>query len=292
MKPFLVPTDFSPSADNAARYALQLAKSLRTGIELCHAFTVPEEAPAAAQVAWPLEDYTTVKNHVTAELSRLTGNLEYEERAASTPLSYHPLVNYTSEVGTVKDVIRNKVDTQRLNLVVMGMSGSGGLSRLFLGSNSRELIDVANFPVLLIPPQASFAPIKKIAFATTLDPEDIDIIQALAGMARMFNAEILISHCTDEKYEQHEAAKKADAFLADVTDKARYDKICYRHIKSTGVNRGLDWLSEHGQADLLAMVHHPRHFLEKLLTGSHTLDIARHIPIPLLVFPPGYCGVF
>lgn len=292
MKTILVPTDFSAAADNAARYALRLAKCLHTGMELSHAFAVPLEAPGAAQLAWPAEDYSSLKEQVTSDLSALSDKLEREERGVSSPQSYHPRVGYSSEVGTVKDMIRNKVAEQQLNLVVMGMSGAGGLSRFFLGSQSRELIEVATFPVLLVPKNAVYTPVRKIAFATDLGVEDIEVIHALAGLARLLNAEILITHCTNEKYEPVSHAGQVDEFLAGLTAKADYDKIYYRHVKSADIDRGLDWLSEHGQVDVLAMVHHPRHFLNKLLSGSHTQAMARHIHIPLLVFPPAYCAAF
>ncbi|HEY0244131.1 MAG TPA: universal stress protein [Mucilaginibacter sp.] len=292
MKTILVPTDFSAAADNAARYALQLAKGMHTSLQLCNAMIVPIEAPAATQIVWPLENYTSIKNSVTAELTFLSEKLEQEERAVSSPQSYHPTVTYTSEIGPVKDVVRNIVDEQKIPLVVMGMSGAGGLSRFFLGSNSRDLIDIASFPVLLIPATATFNPVQKIAFATDLSEDDIEVIHSLASMARLFNAEILITHCTDEKYEKKTDTNKVDAFLSEVTSKANYDKIYYRHVKSIDVDSGLDWLTEHGQIDMLAMIHRPHHFLVKLLNGSHTQKMARRITIPLLAFPPGFCGAF
>jgi len=289
MKTILVPTDFSAPADNAARYALHLARQMHTNLELCNAMKIPIETPVAAQVAWPLEDYSAIKNPVTDELSFLSERLEQEDRAATGPQSYHPIVSYTSEIGPVKDVVRNIVDERKIGLVVMGMSGSGGLSRFVLGSSSRDMIDIASFPVLLIPSHAPFKRINKIAFATDLSKGDIEVIHSLASFAYYFNAEILITHVTNKKFEKNEERKKINAFLSEVTDKANYPKIYYRHIKSINVDHGLDWLYEHGQIDMLAMVHRPHHFLSKLINGSHTQNMARHITIPLLVVPPEYC---
>lgn len=292
MNTILVPTDFSAAAVNAARYAIQLAKETGTGIHLCHALDVPIEIPGASQIEWPLESYVTIKNEATADLSSLSEKLEQEERTDSSPQSYHPVVRYSSEAGSVKDVIRNIVDEEKPELVVMGMSGAGAISRFFLGSNSRDLIDIANFPILLIPATAAFSPVKKISFATDLNPEDIKVIHSLNTLAIRLNAEVMITHCTDEKYEKGEAQHKVDTFLSKVTNSVGYDNKHYSHVKSINVNHGLDWLTEHGQIDMLAMVHHPHHFLAKLLKESHTQEIARHITIPLLVFPPGYCGTF
>ncbi|SDP96965.1 Nucleotide-binding universal stress protein, UspA family [Mucilaginibacter sp. OK268] len=293
MKTILVPTDFSAPANNAARYALHLAKSMKTGIRLCSAISVPAEAPMAPQIAWPLEDYTSIKSFVTEQLELSVEKLErkLDEQAEGLPPAYQPAIGYSSEVGSVTEVIRNTMDEQKMSLVVMGMSGAGGLSRFFLGSNSRDLVEKASFPVLLIPGDFTYQPIKKIAFATDLSKGDIEVIHSLAGMARYFNAEILVSHITDEKYENHTEQREIDDFLTEVSDKVNYPQIYYRHVKSIDVDRGLTWLYEHSQIDMLAMVHRPHQFLSKLIQGSHTQRLAKHITIPLLVFPPDCCAV-
>ncbi|WP_295790680.1 universal stress protein [Mucilaginibacter sp.] len=120
MKTIVVATDFSPAAENAARYALHFAKNIKAGIKLCHAFKVPAEAPMAAQVAWPLEDYETVKEDVAADLRSLADKLANEEKAVSEPSSFHPEITYGSEVGAVTDVARNFIAGEKSGLLVMG----------------------------------------------------------------------------------------------------------------------------------------------------------------------------
>lgn len=291
MKTLLVPTDFSPAANNAARYAMHLAKGMKAGIKLCNAFKVPAEAPMAARIAWPLEDYTSLKNEITEELRLLAGALTQEELSYPDLQDCHPQVDYISEVGTVTDVVRNLVESQKLPMVVMGMSGAGMVSRLVLGSNSHDMVEKASFPVLLIPSAVAYNGIHKIAFATDLSSGDIEVIHSLAGLAYFFNAEVLLAHVTDEKYDNPGHQHKIDSFLNDITSKLDYPKIYYRHIKSMDVDRGLEWLTEHGQIDMLAMVHRKHNIFDMLFNGSHTQKLAKHIELPLLVFPVGYCSV-
>jgi nucleotide-binding universal stress UspA family protein len=288
MKTILVPTDFSPAADNAARYALHLAKGMQAGIKLCNAFLVPLETPTASQVVWPLEDYTSVKYETTEELKIFAQKLMEQETVFGDTNAYHPVVEYLSEVGSVADVVADIVEEEKLPLVVMGMSGAGLVSRFVLGSSSRKMIEKARFPVLLVPPKFVFNGIKKIAFATDLSKADIDVINSISGLARSFNAEILIAHITDETYDKQEHQHKMDAFLSDITGKIDYPKIYYRHIKSMDVDHGLDWLTEHGQIDILAMVHRQHSIVDRIFVGSHTQKLARHIKLPLLVFPIGH----
>ncbi|MCQ6958710.1 universal stress protein [Mucilaginibacter aquariorum] len=291
MKTILIPTDFSAAAANAARYGLFLAQHLQADIQLIHAFKVPAEARAAAQTAWPLNDYEQVKRDCVLELDNLRHQLELETIASVSPRNYISRITGTAELGEVTVMTRNLVDHYRSPLVVMGMSGAGNLQRLLIGSSSRELIDKATFPVLLVPDLPVTKQLKKIAFATDLSKGDIQIIHSLASLARPFNAEILIAHITDDKYDTVARQHQVNEFMSGVTDQANYGQIYYRHIKSMDVDHGLDWLSEHGQIDLLAMVHRPHPFFEKIFKGSHTQRLARHIRIPLLVFPPDAHGV-
>jgi len=282
MKTILVPTDFSEASENAARYALKLARSIKAHIKLCNAFKVPVETPMAAQISWPVEDYADLKEDINGELQTLADRLIREN--PSDGGAFQPRIDYTCEVGLVTDVVRNVVDEDDIGMIVMGMSGAGFINRFFLGSTSRTMIDKVTCPVLLVPPGTVFKPINKIGFATDLNTGDINVIHSLAGLAQYMNAEILIAHIADEKFISEGHQHKIDEFLTEVTCKANYNKIYYRNIKSMDVEHGLDWLSEHGQLDMLVMVHHWQHFFNRMISGSHTKKIAGHIHLPLLVY--------
>ncbi|MCQ6959195.1 universal stress protein [Mucilaginibacter aquariorum] len=288
MKTILVPTDFSPAAFNAAKYALHLAGKVKAGIKLCTALKVPAESVLAAQVAWPLEDFDSLKKNAEKEFEILTKQLLKGLKGAPG----QPQITKNIGVGELTDYVRNMVAEHRISLVVMGMSGAGALSRFFLGSNSKEMIARADFPLMLVPENVKYVPIKKIAFATDLSPGDIDIIHALSGWARVYNAEILISHVTDYDDEYIGDRTKIDNFLNDVSGKVDYPNIYYRDIESRSVNRGLTWLAEEGQSDLLVMVHRGKTFLNDLFNPSHTQRLAKDINLPLLVFPSHYDQAF
>lgn len=291
MKTIIVPTDFSPAANNAARYAMHLAKEIKAHVLLCSAMLIPVEGPMADQIVWPLESYDSLKKAVDDELAHFVEELSDKETDRSVPGSYHPAVTAKSEIGDVVDVVRNLADDAEASIAVMGVSGAGGLSRFFLGSKSRDMIEMAGFPVLLIPAEFIFKAIKKIAFATDLSVGDIETIYSLVGLAKCFNAEILITHITDKKYDAGETKKMVDGFLTHVSNRVNYPKIYYRHIKSMDVDHGLDWLTEHSMIDMLAMVHRPHDTLDRIFKGSHTQKLAKHVTIPLLVFPDKCCAV-
>jgi len=291
MKKILIPTDFSPAAYNAAKYAIHIAQKIKAGIKFCNAIKVPADYVMAGQVVWPLEDYSTLKNDAEAELDYLTSTLSKEQVAASEDGGFYPKIEHSSDAGEVVTYVKELVAADKANFVIMGMSGAGDFNRLFFGSNSREMISKADFPILLIPAHATFKGINKIAFATDLSEGDLEILQSLAGLAQVFNAEILITHVNTEIEDVAAQQHRVDSFLRDVTCKINYPRIYYRGVQNNQINEGLAWLTEHGQVDMLAMVHRQQPFLTRLLNGSHTQHLAKAVDVPLLVLPEGFKGV-
>lgn len=285
MKTILIPTDFSAAANNAARYAFQLGKSIKASLKLCYAVSLPVDASMGHQVAWPLMDYSSLQQDGNEELRKLSLELEAGNGTVLPVEAEHPPVHYAAEIGLLTEVVKQEVKKEKANLVVMGTSGSGALSRFFLGSSSRELMDHADFPILLVPPGVEFKRIEKIAFATDLSEGDIPLIHSLSLFARHFNAEILIVHVSPAGFDSDVHQDKIDAFLTEVTCKVNYPKIYYRHVKDMGVDEGLSWLTRHVAIDLLAMVHRRHHFMQRIFEGSRTKKMAGHLKLPLLVFP-------
>ncbi|MBS7565208.1 universal stress protein [Mucilaginibacter sp. Bleaf8] len=290
MKTILVPTDFSAQADNAARYAVQLAKGIKGNVKLCNVVKIPADTIMAAQVAWPLLDYDTAMDDTTASLGRLADQLRLEEEATSSVNSYHPAIEFCCQVGNVTEVVSDFVAQNKAPLVVTGMSGAGAVNRFFLGSSSRDLIHRAAFPVLLVPGSATFSGLQRIAFATDMSESDVHVVHSLASLARHFDAELLLVHVVDN--DDLNEQQKIKTLMADVTNKANYPHIYYRHLHSANVDEGLAWIIENGQIDMLAMVHRQHDFIERLINGSHTFKLVRHTTLPLLVYPVNKTSYF
>lgn len=288
---FLVPTDFSPSAMNAAEYALQLAKYLEANLTLCNAFFLPTAIPAADYISLPQYDYETLKEENEKALEAVAKELRIKDHSLSRIDSFHPSLTCLAEQGGVVDIISKIAEKKKVSMAVMGMTGAGALSRVLLGSISRSLIDHAKFPLMLIPSDFSFRKISKIAFASTLCKEDVGVVHSIAGLARYFNADLLIAHVSADE-DTAVVEHQAQSFLNEVTCKINYDRVYIRYIKASDVDQGISWLSAHGQIDMLVMVHHPRSLFERIFNGSHTHAEAEHLNVPLLVLPAGVEPVF
>ena len=282
MKTILIPTDFSANAGHAAVYGYNLAKQLSYNVILCNAVTVPAETPQAGLVAWPMEEYDILMNGSTDDLNELKNKLIEKNKDEE----FKPDIKCISDVGYVAEVVNEIVASQKIDLVVMGAHGSNGLNQFLLGNHAKGMIDAVAKPLLLVPNTAVVTPIKKIAFATDFNKIEADLkfIYELIPLAKTLNAEILITHVYSDKDDHAKYEKAMARFITELSNKADYPNIYYRIVTNDSAEAGLDWVCEHGQIDILAMVHRPHNFFDNLLKGSHTKRMSNRIGVPLLVF--------
>ena len=283
MKTILFATDFSANARHAAEYGYNLAKLIKANIILCNAVIVPAEMPQAGLVAWPMEESDMLLMDSTRELQQLKTHLENADHEEG----FKPGITCKNESGVVTDVVQSVITNDLVDLVVMGTHGSSGLSQFLLGNHSRNMIDTATKPLMLISPETPVHPVKKIAFATdfTHMESDLECLYHLIPLAKLFNAEILLTHVHSEQVPSAELKNQIGQFMVQVSNKANYPHIYYRSLKNSHMETGLGWLCEHGQIDMLVMIHRPHSFFYKLLKSSHCEKMAGHIAVPLLIYP-------
>jgi nucleotide-binding universal stress UspA family protein len=139
----LVPTDFSPDADAAFAYALELATALGASVDVLHVV----EDPMAAGV-WSAAMYS-------AELAGLQINLirdaqERLRRSVPTIAGVRFGVFRDVRIGKAAPTIIEMARERASDLIVMGTRGRTGLSHLLMGSVAERVVQGAPCPVLTV----------------------------------------------------------------------------------------------------------------------------------------------
>ena len=283
MKTILITTDFSEGATHAANYGYQLAQQLKANIVLGNAVTVPAEMPQAGLSVWPMHSYESLLQASIDDSHQLKSDLE----SFSVVADFRPLISCVNEEGTIQEVVESITTTQKIDLIVMGTHGSRGLNSFLLGNHTRSMIDEAKQPILFIPPAAKIKKVKKIAFAADFKhpKEDLVSFYSVLSLARLLDAEIVLTHIYNEKHNTPEYHNWAKQSLIELRESSNYDAITYKFLQDDETESGLTLLCEQENVGLLAMVHRPHNFFDTLINGSKTQKMAEHISIPLLVLP-------
>ncbi len=284
MKKIVVFTDFSERSENAARYAVNLSRTLQANIVLYHTYLNPSSQPYAAQVAWPLMNAGQLEISSRKELELAASKLS--KVADINQSGFSPAIETRCDEGAVTDNLTDLLADKEIVLFILA-NHRKGFGSLITGNHLNKMLEEAKIPVLVIPDGTTYQVTRKIAFATDLNPTDIDVLNSVATMARHGEASIMLAHISPDR-EQEQSKEKRDQvqqFLCEVSNKINYPHIYYRHIQDEEVSSGLKWVSENVSFDLLAMVHRQKGFLERLFSSSHSKKLAAEANLPLLIYP-------
>lgn len=285
MKKILVPTDFSAPAENAAKYAISMAKVLDARVTIANAFILP--VPVSESGLWPVMDTADLEGNIGGELDLMVKKL-LDDSCPDDPGNC-PMVDYRCAEGPVISVIKQISGQIDADLVVMGLSGAGGLVNFVLGSKSMDIIEKGDRPVLLIPFGARYHGIKKIVYAGSLTPQDIKPLEYLCKLASWFKGEVCVLHVIEMRKDLNTGIQSiGEDFIDQIRVLTGYDKIRYEPVWNSDIDQGLEWIAEQEDFDIVSMLHRKHNILDKIVSGSRTKRFARYTTTPLLVFPPDY----
>jgi len=271
MKKFLVPTDFSETSKNAAKYAAQMAAGIPGAkvilINISDKFTAGSDSSPLTETK---KDRRTILQaalaHVAEEMRSLA-NVEIE----------FVIEEGSSLVETLDRYVRH----QGVNMIVMGITGASRLEQLFIGSNTLDMVDAGVCPVMIIPPDAQYRPIKNVLFASDFkDVETTVPAVPVKSVLDLFKASLHIVNVDSEHY-------------VDITDeykaqRVKLEKILGSYQPEFYFIRQYDFLDAVSQftldknIDVIVTVPKEHSFLSGLFKTSHTKKLAYHSTVPII----------
>ena len=146
-KIILVATDFSPCADEALHYAIDLAKLVDARLQLLHCWQVPLIAAGA--------DLGGVFTAEVFEQLETTARSNLEVAAAKARAQFPGLQTKLLQCDARDGIIR-EATTLKADLIVVGTHGRHGLPRILIGSVAEYVVRHAPCTVLTVrAPQAA-----------------------------------------------------------------------------------------------------------------------------------------
>lgn len=279
MKKILVPTDFSPNADKALDFAVQIAKQAKAEIILIHACEILN-LTFNDHIDLKKEYNQTIIDKAMESLSLLKKSIEDTEQLT---------VKIHLFQGTVTDTILKVSEDQHADLVVMGTLGNAGLKEKLFGSKTAEIIGKTNVPVLVVGLLSEWDIPEKIALAVNEFEENPDTTRFIFELAGLFNATVHVVIITDEDADQESDYLMRKKIIMDYVEKLklRYKSTVIKHtcLYNHKFEEPIEEFITQQGMDILAMVTHKRTFLESIFNRSMTKKMSYHTQIPLLAIP-------
>ncbi|TDW47850.1 nucleotide-binding universal stress UspA family protein [Flavobacterium sp. 270] len=273
MKKILFPTDFSEAATNAFVHALEFAKVVNAELILLHTFEIPvydsqffPENYASIYSSIELAQFEMFKDEIpklkTIAIERNLEDIVIKHRLMDGDLLYN---------------LKNAVEEDHIDFVIMGTTGVSDWTKFFTGSNTNSVISGVEVPVLCVPISAKYKKIKTIGFTTRYRDKDKKELKKVLKIAKKTNAKVKslyvktshsdVSDTTIKEWEKEFAAENID-FLVLPSDEVKetiLDFVLYKDI------------------DILTTITHKRSFFESIFDSSFSQKISKQVEIPVLV---------
>lgn len=266
----LVPTDFSPVADNALRYALRFAKKTGAQVQILHVMSIPVTDAYFVSGAYPMliDSMEKTAKHGFEKLKK-----KYFKGAEAK-------FQATTLTGDVFSEIHSYAKKEKTDLIVMGTSGTSGVSEILFGSNAATVVAKSEIPVLVIPPDAAYHSLKNIVYATDYGEPEFPSVSRLIYLAELYKAAVTVLHVKSELDEYFDTSKN---FFVRNKKNISYKNWKMVNMGEQNVMKGIDRFIQKEKSDMLVVAKHNLSFFDKLFHRSLSKRMAYHTHIPLLV---------
>jgi nucleotide-binding universal stress UspA family protein len=183
IKNILYPTDFSPAAESALPFALDIARMFGSHVTAVHVRT-PDSEVLMPPLSFPYQSESTEDL-----IQKLRGTLGDKLNA----LKHELLVGE----GEVWDFVASVIKDREIDLVVIGTQGRRGLEKFMLGSVAELIFRQVNCPVLTIGPNVVHSKshgwdMTNILLATDFTPESLAACPIAFSWARERYARLIL----------------------------------------------------------------------------------------------------
>ncbi|MEA1896815.1 MAG: universal stress protein [Bacteroidota bacterium] len=281
MKTLLVLIKNQDEAESIIKYAVDLARDLKTNIHLFYVEN-PSSAPlgtpdlmgaAAIQLQRSLEKKIKAGREAIAD--QLKGMMH--------KISGEVMVEISEHIGDELTLIGEMVETGKVQMVMI--EGQGMDSFTLQRSFAKELIRNVQCPVWLIPKDTEYQPFHNIIYATDYHIEDIPTLKKLIDLTHLVSPQVTALHINDNA--DFDLRIKMAGFQKMLETKTEYNKIS---VKALVENEGDDIVSLINKyaasyaSDLIVLLKENQHFLERLFKPSTTEKMIKKAKWPVLIY--------
>lgn len=272
MKKILFPTDFSEVANNAFVHALEFAKIVKGELILLHTF----ELPIYDNQFFP-ENYNVLFESIQlTQFDMFKNEIPKLRTIAEGRNLSHIKISHRLMDGALLFNIKKAIEEEKIDFIVMGTSGTSGWEAFFVGTNTGNVLNAVDVPVLSVPLASKFKKMETIGFTTRYRNKDKQALKQVLKIAKKTQATIKCLYvktndsdvaATTIKEWEEEFADEPILFSiipSDVVEEAILDFVLFKDI------------------DVLAMLTYKRNFFVELFKPSLTQKFSNRLDIPVL----------
>lgn len=277
MKTILYATDYSENSVAALKYAYEMSKQMGTRLVVTHVFDYPTVlGTEGLDEPFPHLEESAFKSH-RAKLEKFC-----EEYLGSVWKAPNIQLEAVENKSVLKGII-SVANEWHAYLIVIGMKGGSVLREIIMGSTTKHLIEKGPCPILSIPSDVSYLPIKNIVYATDYEEEDVYAIRKLAEMANQLDAHIHVVHISTK--DEYKGEMQMEWFKEMLHKKVTYKRMDFELLFTEDVFNALRTYIGDTNADLIVMLERKHNnIFKKWFHRDFVKKMESYGRVPLLSF--------
>lgn len=271
MKTLIVPTDFSPAAANAMKFAVDMATNINASVMLFHVYQVPVSMSDVPIVMVSAEE---LRRSSETKLQELKYDLKHTNGGK--------IKIYTeARMGDVSDELEDVCKHIQPFAVIMGTNGASSVERILFGSTTLTAIRHLTCPVIVVPPGKEYGNgIRKIGFACDFEKViESTPVKFLKTIVKEFGAELHVLNVDHEnkhfKPETPEESILLHTLLEDLNPR-------YHFIDNADIEDGINDFVDNNNIDLLITIPKKHRLLDSLFKNSSTKQLVTQSHVPVM----------
>ncbi len=273
MKNILLPTDFSENSLNAIEYAMHFFENWECNFHILNVQKVSEYI-SANLVAGSKTD--TIYDSIVTDNKKLIHQLvkKLSKDYKSQAYTFNGLFDYDDFVFAVNQAVK----FHAIDLIIMGSNGATSAIEVIFGSNTLQLIRKIECPILTVPEDYTYKSINRVLFSTQRC-EDFSFrgIEVFKEMLNIHQCELNVLELDDDAIIK-ERREDNDCLQALFPEHA----YTYFYLNKLSGVHAVNAVTQVLKIDLHATFIAKESFLERMVFGSETTQLAYRTLIPLL----------
>jgi len=277
-KRILIPTDFSKNALNATRYALDLYAKLNCEFYFLNVFRLDSYTTDTLIIPEPgSAQYETAKAESDEGFAKLMDMLMLHQD--NPKHTYHTISTFNFLSEAIKQTIANK----DIDMVIMGTKGASSNRGVIFGSNTVNTMEkVTECPVLAVPEEVGFSPLKEIVFPTNYKSVfKRKEMKCLIEIAKMQEASIRFLY-VNKKPELTETQENNKHLLEDVMETVDHS---FHVLSKKKIAESLTTFVESRDSDMIAFINKRHFFFGSVFSKPLVKEIGYDATVPILALP-------
>ncbi|MFK7773685.1 MAG: universal stress protein [Saprospiraceae bacterium] len=273
MKNILVATDFSGCAINAMNMGLALAEYFDAKI---HYLTTKDDNRNGEALGFSLLANSAAEKEFVENVNVLFEKWNKEARVRNVK------IKTTCTSGKILPTLKNYVDKNQIDFVVMGSHGHSGVKGFFIGSNCQKVVRALHIPVFIVKDQAIKYEFKNVVFASSFKEEEKKSFQKFLNFIQKFKPEVIHLVAINTLNSFVKSTEEIEKNLDEFAKQCKFIK-CEKHIyPDLFVEAGVRHFSEKVNADLIVISNHNRHPIKRIFSGSTVEALVQNSNLPVL----------